>query len=260
MVRVSDAAETSFNIGASVPRVLGGNVGRRVMRAAGLGEGAMVFVLCPGTASEARSTERRVDGHMRALRGRSLGSVPAKAWYHGRFRQPYARDVMMDRGLLVDTLETSVTWSRLPALHLEVRAALQQSFGVGRCIVGAHLSHLYHDGASAYFTFIAAPEPGRELERWRAAKRAVHAAIIRNGGTASHQHGVGTMHADLYEGLVSPLGADALRAMRDRLDPASTCNPGKLFERPADGQAAINAVRAPATLGDVEATSERDRS
>jgi alkyldihydroxyacetonephosphate synthase len=260
MVRVSDSAETAINIGASVPSILGGAIGRRSARLAGLGDGAMVIVLCAGTAAEARATERLVDRHMRSLRGRQLGSVPAKAWYHGRFRQPYARDVMMDHGLLVDTLETSVTWSRLPALHLEVRAALEQSFGQGRCMVGAHLSHLYHDGASAYFTFLAAPEPGRELERWRAAKRAVHAAIIRHGGTASHQHGVGTMHADLYEGLMPRLGMDAMRAMRDRLDPASTCNPGKLLERPSDGQSTINAVRRPAAPGDVETTSEHDRS
>jgi hypothetical protein len=68
------------------------------------------------------------------------------------------------------------------------------------------------------------------------------------------------MHADLYEGLMPRLGVDAMRAMRDRLDPASTCNPGKLLERPSDGQSTINAVRRPAAPGDVETTSEHDRS
>ena len=260
MVRVSDSAETAFNVGASVPRLLGGTIGRGIARAFGAGDGAMVIVLCTGSAGEARATERLVDRHMHVLRGRSIGPIPAKAWYHGRFRQPYARDVMMDHGLLVDTLETSVTWSRLPDLHLEVRAALEQSFGPGRSLVGAHLSHLYHDGASAYFTFLASPEPGRELEQWRSAKRAVHQAIARTGGSASHQHGVGTMHTDLYAGTVSPLGADALRAMRDRLDPAGTCNPGKLLELPADGQSSINAVHSPALPGGTGTPSDRDRS
>jgi alkyldihydroxyacetonephosphate synthase len=243
MVRVSDGAETAFNVGASVPRALGGRLGRGLARVIGAGDGALVFVLCTGTASDARATEVMVDRHMGRCGGRVVGSIPAKAWYHGRFRQPYARDVMMDRGLLVDTLETCVSWGRLPALHVEVRAALEQAFGHGRCIVGCHLSHLYHDGASAYFTFLAAPEPGRELLQWRAAKRAVHEAIARVGAAASHQHGVGTMHADLYADLVPRLGGEALRAVRERLDPAGTCNPGKLLELPADGQSAINAVR-----------------
>ncbi len=260
MVRVSDAAETAFNVGASVPRLLGGGLGRGMARLLGARHGAMVIVLSTGTRGEARATERLVDRHMHALHGRALGPVPAKAWYHGRFRQPYARDVMMDHGLLVDTLETSVTWSRLPDLHLQVRGALEHAFGPGRCMVGAHLSHLYHDGASAYFTFLAAPEPGREVAQWRAAKRAVHEAIVRTGGSASHQHGVGTMHTDLYAGLVSPLGAEALRAMRHRLDPAGTCNPGKLLELPGDGQASINAVRAPYAPGSTDPASDRDRS
>lgn len=244
MVRVSDAAETAFNVGASVPRLLAGSIGRGMARALGAGDGALVFVLCTGTASDARRTEVMVDRHMARLRGRAIGAIPAKAWYHGRFRQPYARDVMMDRGLLVDTLETSVSWSRLPSLHVELRAALEGAFGgPGRCLVGVHLSHLYHDGASMYVTFLAAPEPGTELTQWREAKRAAHAAIVRCGASASHQHGVGTMHADLYADLVPSLGAEALRAVRERLVPAGTLNPGKLLELPADGQSPINAVR-----------------
>jgi alkyldihydroxyacetonephosphate synthase len=209
----------------------------------GAGDGALVFVLCTGSTHDARATEVMVDRHMSRFGGRAVGSYAAKSWYRGRFRQPYSRDVMMDRGLLVDTLETSVSWSRLPSLHLEVRAALEQAFGDGRCVVGCHLSHLYHDGASAYFTFLAAPEPGREIAQWRDAKRAVHQAIVRCGGSASHQHGVGTMHADLYADLVPRLGGDAMRSVRERLDPAGNCNPGKLLELPADGQAALNAVR-----------------
>lgn len=242
MVRVSDAAETAFTVGSSVPRALGGAIGRGMARLLGVADGALVLVLSTGSPVAARRTELAVDRHMSRFGGRAVGPLPARAWYHGRFIQPYARDLMMDRGLLVDTLETSVAWSRLPALHLEVRAAIEHAFGAGRCVVGAHLSHLYHDGASAYFTFIAAPEPGTEVDRWRAAKREVHAAIARCGGSASHQHGVGTMHRDLYADLVPRVGSEALRALRERLDPGGTCNPGKLFEHPADGQRAINAV------------------
>src|SRR5690606_16162457 len=145
---------------------------------------------------------------------------------------------------LVDTLETSASWSRLPELHRQVRAALEGAFDPGHCVVGAHLSHLYHDGSSAYFTFLAAPRPGLELDQWRAAKRAAHAAIVRCGGAASHQHGVGVMHADLYSDVTSPLAMEALRAARHSLDPDGSCNPGKLLEQPADGQRTINAVRA----------------
>jgi alkyldihydroxyacetonephosphate synthase len=242
MVRVSDAPETAFNVGASAPRALRGRLGDGLARLAHVRGGAMVIVLCTGTSSEARAAERRVDRFMSAHGGRALGALPAKAWYHGRFRQPYARDVMLDHGLLVDTLETSASWSRLPQLHAEVRTAIEGAFGADRCVVGVHLSHLYHDGASMYVTFLAAPEAGRSLELWRDAKRAAHAAIARIGGATSHQHGVGTMHAGLYASRTSSLGIDALRAARGAFDPAGTCNPGKLFDPPAPGIAPINAV------------------
>jgi alkyldihydroxyacetonephosphate synthase len=242
MVRVSDTQETAFNVGSSVPGLLQGRLGNGVSRLLGLRGSALVIVLCTGTSAEARATERLVDRHMHAHGAKAIGALPAKAWYHGRFRQPYARDVMLDRGLLVDTLETSVTWGQLPELRARVRAALATSFGESRCVVGAHLSHLYHDGASCYVTFLAAPEPGRELPQWRAAKRAVHAAIADTGGSTSHQHGVGTMHADLYGAVTPRVGIDALRAVKAALDPSGACNPGKLFGPPADGIAAINAV------------------
>lgn len=260
MVRVSDEAETAFNVGASVPAWMAGRVGTGVARALRAGSSSMVLVLCTGSSAQARETERSVDRRMRSWGGRAVGPVAAKAWFHGRFRQPYARDVMMDRGLLVDTLETSVSWSRLPALHLEVRAALDTAFGPGRSVVGAHLSHLYRDGASAYFTFLAAPEPGTELERWRLAKRLVHGAIIRCGGSASHQHGVGTMHADLFAGVTPVLGIEAMRATRERLDPTGACNPGKLLELPADGQTSINAVAAGPAHGDARPAEDVDRT
>jgi alkyldihydroxyacetonephosphate synthase len=242
MVRVSDAPETAFNVGASAPRVLRGRLGGGLARLAHVRGGAMVIVLCTGTASEARAAERRVDRFMAAHGGRALGAMPAKAWYHGRFRQPYARDVMLDHGLLVDTLETSATWARLPQLHVAVRAAIEDAFGVDRCVVGVHLSHLYHDGASMYVTFLAAPEPGESLERWRAAKRAAHEAIARIGGATSHQHGVGTMHAGLYAQRTPSLGIDARRAARGAFDPTGLCNPGKLFDPPAAGIAPLNGV------------------
>ncbi len=260
-VRVSDAAETALSVGASVPFWLGGAVGRGAARLFGAAGGAMTIVVCTGTASEARDIERRVDRHMRRSGGRGLGPTPARAWHHGRFVQPYARDGMLDRGMLIDTLETSASWARLPRLIAEVRSAITHAIGSDRCRVGAHLSHLYRDGASAYFTFLAAPGPGQELQRWRAAKRAAHETIARCGGATSHQHGVGTMHADLYAARMPRLGIDALLSVRIRLDPSGACNPGKLFDAPADGQIAINAVRAiDPSAGDPEAASRRDRS
>lgn len=101
------------------------------------------------------------------------------------------------KDFVVDTLETCITWDRLSALRSDIKRVFSQAYG-GNAFVGCHLSHLYRDGASAYFTFIAEPGVHVELDQWRDAKKRVHAMIAQNRGATSHQHGVGTMHADLY--------------------------------------------------------------
>jgi FAD/FMN-containing dehydrogenase len=67
------------------------------------------------------------------------------------------------------------------------------------------------------------------LDRWAAAKARASDAILTNGGTISHHHGVGTDHvAGLAEEL-GPLMVDTLRAVKHGLDPAGILNPGILL-------------------------------
>jgi alkyldihydroxyacetonephosphate synthase len=89
-----------------------------------------------------------------------------------------------------------------------------------------HVSHVYPAGAALYFTVVAA-DPG--ADGWAAAKRAAGDAIIGAGGTISHHHGVGRDHRDSYAAEIGPLGAEMLRAVKDRLDPAGILNPGVLI-------------------------------
>jgi alkyldihydroxyacetonephosphate synthase len=161
----------------------------------------------------------------------SLGARPGRSWERGRYEGPYLRDELMDRGYFVETLETAHTWSRLGELYRAVGSAIagalerQGTPGIVMC----HLSHAYRDGASLYFTFIARRRPGEEIEQWRAAKVAACEAIVGAGGTITHHHAVGRDHAPFMEAEVGSLGVEALRALKERLDPAGVMNPGKLL-------------------------------
>jgi alkyldihydroxyacetonephosphate synthase len=134
----------------------------------------------------------------------------------------------MDMGVLIDTLETATSWSGLLDLHREVGAALRHALGAP-ALVGCHVSHLYRTGASLYFTFLAPTEPGGELEQWRAAKRAASEAIVACEATITHHHGIGADHRPWMAAEIGRLGAEALRAVKERLDPAGIMNPGKLL-------------------------------
>jgi alkyldihydroxyacetonephosphate synthase len=180
-------------------------------------------------------------GHARAVLrragGLSLGRGPGEAWAAGRYAAPYLRDVLLDRGVMVETLETATQWSRLLELHGAVAGALRQALeGRGTPpLVACHVSHVYPSGASLYFTFLARQEEGAELEQWEAAKRAASDAIAARRATITHHHAIGRDHLPWMAAEVGPVGVDALRALKAQLDPAGIMNPGKLVP-PAPGR------------------------
>ncbi|HEV2723591.1 MAG TPA: FAD-linked oxidase C-terminal domain-containing protein, partial [Thermoleophilaceae bacterium] len=147
------------------------------------------------------------------------------------FSAPYIRDEMLDRGVMVETLETATSWSRLSDLYRAVGDALRDSLSARGTapLVICHVSHLYRSGASLYFTFIARQELGAELDQWWAAKSAACDAIVAGGGTVTHHHAVGRDHAPWMLDEVGELGLEALRATKERLDPEGIMNPGKLL-------------------------------
>lgn len=154
-----------------------------------------------------------------------LTSGVARQWLDERFALPYLRDVLLDRGVMTDTLETATLWSNLEALHARVTAALA---GAGPGYVMCHVSHVYPAGASLYFTFLARQEAGDEEGKWRRIKVAATDAIMAGGGTLSHHHGVGYEHAPWMEDEVGPLGVAAICGLKSALDPAGIMNPGKV--------------------------------
>jgi len=231
VIRVSDEEETEGSLALSGPRGLsgrlfGGYLGLRKRRG-----GALMIV---GFEGDEEHVARKRALTVRALRqggAAYLGQAAGSAWEHGRYQGPYLRDTLMAMGAMVETLETSHTWSRLEELHTAVggaiRSALDEQGTPG--LVFCHLSHAYPDGASLYFTFISRSRRGAEVEQWRAVKRAASEAIVAHSGTITHHHAIGRDHAPYMEAEVGRTGLGVLRAVKEQLDPAGVMNPGKLL-------------------------------
>jgi alkyldihydroxyacetonephosphate synthase len=160
-----------------------------------------------------------------------LGSAPGRAWLRGRYEGPYLREALLDAGYLAETLETSHTWSCLEELYRRVGGALTAALDAQGTpgIVMCHISHVYRDGASLYFTVVARARRGEEIDQWRAAKAAACEAIVAAGGTITHHHAVGRDHTPYMQAEVGETGLEALRALKERLDPAGVMNPEKLI-------------------------------
>jgi alkyldihydroxyacetonephosphate synthase len=231
IIRVSDEEETEGTLALSGPRGAAGSLFDAYLGLRRRRGGALVIL---GLEGEEESVARRRALAVRALRADGaayLGQSAGRSWEHGRYQGPYLRDTLMGMGAMVETLETSHTWSRLGELHEAVggaiRAALDAHGTPG--LVFCHLSHAYADGASLYFTFIARRLPGAEVEQWARVKRAACEAIVAHGGTITHHHAVGRDHAPYMKAEVGETGLDVLRAVKDQLDPAGIMNPGKLL-------------------------------
>ena len=203
----------------------------RYLRARGIRGGCLAVVGWEGGEDDVRRRRARSLALLRHAGALSLGSAPGRAWEKGRFHGPYLRDDLLDHGVLVETLETAHRWTQLGALYRAVGDALRRALRARSAppIVFCHVSHLYETGASLYFTFLARAESGAEHDQWRAAKEAASEAIVAAGATITHHHAVGRDHAPWLAHETGELGLEAMRAVKERLDPTGIMNPGKLL-------------------------------
>jgi len=169
--------------------------------------------------------------------GVSLGVRPGQSWRKSRYEAPHLRESLMSRGLCVDTIETAAAWSNIELLHAEVSRAIAEAAvvtldGKGRAVVMCHLSHAYIEGACLYFTAIF-PRSADALDQWRTIKRAAMKAIVANGGTISHHHGLGADHAEWADDEKGAIGIKVLGAVATALDPKGVLATGARKALPA---------------------------
>jgi alkyldihydroxyacetonephosphate synthase len=221
VLRLSDETETL--IGLAQPDAIGGSGAQQ-------SAGCQAIVGFEGTEEDTTYRRERAAAVLRDCGGEYLGAEPGEKWAHGRYSAPYLRDSLLDAGAFAETLESATFWSRVPELYTSVREALTTALTEAGTppLVMCHISHVYENGASLYFTVVSA-QGDDPVAHWAPAKRAANRAILAAGGTISHHHGVGTDHRDWYVREAGPLGIEALRAVKRRLDPTGLLNPGVLL-------------------------------
>jgi alkyldihydroxyacetonephosphate synthase len=240
VARLSDEEETRLTLGMSSTGSTAERLLHSYLRLRGHEGGCLVIVGFEGEEDDVARRRARAAALLRAGGAVALGSRPGQAWVKSRYRAPYLRDELLDRGVLVETLETATSWSGLLGLHNAVAASIREAIRSrgGEARVMCHVSHLYPSGASLYFTFLARQEQGAELEQWYAAKKAASDAIVRSGGTITHHHAVGRDHLPWMRAEVGELGLELLREAKSLLDPAGIMNPGKLLPGAAEAAGA----------------------
>lgn len=236
MLRLSNPVETQTQL------ALAGHPGQIALlerylgwRGARAGKCMLTFGVTGNRAQNAVSLQQ-AKALLRRFGGIFTGTVLGRKWEQGRFRFPYLRDALWQAGYAVDTLETATDWGNVDHLMQRVEASLRG--GAGGAADGepvhvfTHLSHVYGQGSSLYTTYVFRPSDSyaATLARWQALKHGASRAIVDNGGTISHQHGVGRDHAPYLPVEKGALGMAALRALAVHFDPEQRLNPGVLLQ------------------------------
>jgi alkyldihydroxyacetonephosphate synthase len=154
------------------------------------------------------------------------GEIVARWFEHRNTVPPW--DALLARGLVVDTVEVSASWTAIGDVYDDAVASLKEIEGL---IAGsAHSSHVYRSGLNLYFTFaIQASGPPAMEQLYLDAWRRILEATARHGGSLSHHHGIGRVRRDWLAAELGEGGVALLRKLKAALDPGGVMNPGVLI-------------------------------
>lgn len=236
MLRLSNAVETDahLHLGTTPSQFLAINT---YLKARGLG--SQKVMLTYGLSGDKAQNALALTQFKNLLKQHGgisgkLANLMGKIWSHGRFKFPYLRGTLWEKGIMVDTFETATNWHNIDEQMQQMQAAVQTALAdEGEAVMAfTHISHVYKQGASLYTTYFfrAARDHTSTLSRWQKIKHAASSSLANGKATISHQHGVGRDHAPYLTAEKGKLGIQVTRDMLKSLDPEQRMNPGVLIE------------------------------
>jgi alkyldihydroxyacetonephosphate synthase len=222
--RISDPEETEAGLGMKGKDK---GITGALLNALGFKKGgrSLMYAIFEGDPAQIAVGAKTLGRIVRRHKGLSLGSYATRKWLEQRYSSAYMRDPMMDAGIRIDTLETSVHYSRLTELWQAVRAYIKKD---GQTICLTHISHTYETGANLYFIFASPMQRKDELSGFEKFHAGIIDTFVAHGGTLSHHHGIGRLGAHMLKHQHSPATLAAWRAVKKALDPKGIMNPGAL--------------------------------
>jgi len=237
MVRLNDPDKTALSLAfrplPSGFTKIASSLFKTYLRVKGFAQPRACLMLIAFEGNE-RGVSRRLQQAETIYRKRGavgLGASAGKSFEATKYDFPHIRDFLLDRNVTTDVSETATVWGNIATLYHDTISVLREEISKSgvRPWAGCHVSHTYPCGASLYFTFGFRQRPGHELEQYLQVKRAVQQSFIDHGATLSHHHAVGTEHLPWLAADISPIGVQAISAIKQRLDPVNIMNPGRLL-------------------------------
>ena len=233
--RISDGEETE-----TVFSMYGNQAISRALELRGFKrtERCLVLGTAEGEHGFAKHVKKMTKRIARRHGGMYVSGFPTKMWEKDRYSHPLLREDMMDFDILIDTVETAVTWENIHDVYKAMRRFVKQRPNT-MCLT--HASHFYPQGTNLYCIFGVRYS---SLEDFRALRRGIVEEIVAAGGSPSHHHGMGRLLAPWLEPHLGTEQMSVLRALKRHFDPNNIMNPGSLlgFEPQDEGQTAETSI------------------
>ncbi|XP_058448165.1 alkyldihydroxyacetonephosphate synthase-like [Malaya genurostris] len=161
------------------------------------------------------------------------GAKRSEKSYRMIFIAAYIRDLAFEHSIYADSFETSVSWNNTIQLCQNVENIIitecKQRF---LCpLLSYRLTQSYDTGCCIYFylsvKILGSPE--HSARTFMELESIAREAILANGGTVSHHHGIGKIRSKWYPATVSEAGVGLLKAIKTELDPRNIFAVGNLF-------------------------------
>ena len=181
-------------------------------------------IVMEGTKEEVIQQKKTVFRIAKKHKGISAGAETGKKGYMLTFGIAYIRDFLNKYHVLGETFETSVPWDKIHQVCGSVDEELgrqSEKYNLpGKPYLSYRVTQTYHTGVCIYFTLgIYSKGLEKPEEVFHNVERSLREAILKNGGSLSHHHGVGKIRQDFLPQVQTQNSINVLRQMKKAMDP-----------------------------------------
>ena len=184
---------------------------------------AAVFKL-EGTFSEVEHQRKNIKRLARKYNGLLGGSKEGKVGYNITMVIAYIREFFVPQGILGETLETAVPWSKVNQVKDEANkllTKLHKEYNLpGKPFFCSRVSKIYHTGVCMYNTMGINVRGVKNPEKvFSDIEHKIRACFIENGGSISHHHGVGKLRKEFMPKTISAGSIQVIQNIKKSQDP-----------------------------------------
>ena len=177
-----------------------------------------------GSYSEVEYQRNNIKKLAKKYNGLLGGSKEGKVGYNITMVIAYIREFFVPQGILGETLETAVPWSKVNQVKDEANkllTELHKKYNLpGKPFFSSRISKIYHTGICMYNTMGINLRGIKNPEKvFSDIEHKIRECFIKNGGSISHHHGVGKLRKDFMSETISRGSMDLIQNIKKSEDP-----------------------------------------